>query len=297
MTFFAIVVNVFTFIITIIAFAMIVISYTVFAIASVVFWFIKSFDKPDADESVADKPDADKLESNELVADKSDGDESDGDESDGDESDSDESDSDESDSDESEADESDGDETDYHHRYFSEGRKEQRKKISENIINLKVSKRDLKKICCDKTSNKIRCILSGISENHSDHEKLNLCEYKLNSLDICSENKKNLLFASIKYGSFKRTFLISIKYYIKMHAIRTVKHIALFETMLKNLTYFESEIKELNQEFLVVENKACNVDKLNQLEGILWQRYLYNEKCLWDLVSYVKKHLNAKNQN
>jgi hypothetical protein len=287
MTFFAIVVNVFTFIITIIAFAMIVISYTVFAIASVVFWFIKSFDKPDADESVADKPDADKLE-----ADKSDGDESDSDESD-----SDESDSDESDSDESEADESDGDETDYSHRYFSEGRKGQRKKISEDIINLEVSKRDLKKICCDKTSNKIRCILSGISENHSDHEKLNLCEYKLNSLDICSENKKNLLSASIEYGSFKRTFLISIKCYITMHAVRTVKHIALFQTMLKNLTYFESEIKELNQEFLVVENKACNVDKLNQLEEILWQRYLYNEKCLWALVRSVKKHLNAKNQN
>jgi len=290
MTFVAIVVNVFTFIITIIAFAMIVISYTVFAIASVVFWFIKSFDKPDADESVADKPDADKLESNELVADESDGDESDGDESDGDESDSDESDSDKSDSDKSEADESDGDETNYHHRYCSS---EERKKISENIRNLKVSKRDLEIYydeTCYKTSNELRCILSEISENPSDHEKLYLCEYKLNSLDICSKNKKNLLSASIEYGSLRRTFLISIENYINKHAIRTVEHIALFQTMLKNLTYFESEIKEFNEEFLVVENKACNVEKL-------WQRYLYNEKCLWDLVRSVKKHLNAKNQN
>ena len=82
-----------------------------------------------------------------------------------------------------------------------------------------------------------------------------------------------------------------------MHAVRTVKHIALFETMLKNLTFFESEIKEFNQEFLVVENKACNVDKLNQLEKKLWQRYLYNDECLWALVCAVEKHVKAKNQN
>ena len=82
-----------------------------------------------------------------------------------------------------------------------------------------------------------------------------------------------------------------------MHAIRTVEHIALFQTMLKNLSYFESEIKEFNQEFLVVENKACNVDELNRLEEKLWQRYLYNDECLWDLVRAVNKHLNAKNQN
>ena len=296
MTFSSIVTNVFTFIITIIAFAMIVISYTVFTIASVVFWFIKSFDKPETNELVTDKPDADELVADKLESNVPEADKPEADKPEADKPEADKPEADKPESNEPEADESDGDETDYNHRYFSEGRKKQRKKISENIINLKVSKRDFE-ICCDKTSNKIRCIVSEISENPLDDKKLDLCEYKLNSLDICSENKKNLLFASIKYGSFKRNFLISIKYYIKMHAVRTVKHIALFETMLKKLANFESEIKELNQEILIVEDKACNVDSLNQLEEKLCKLYKFNEECLWTIVHSVKEHLNAKNQN
>ena len=123
-----------------------------------------------------------------------------------------------------------------------------------------------------------------------DHDKLDLCEDKLNLL-YNGSNLKLLIYASIEYGSFKINFLASIKTYIEMHADRTVKHIALFQTILNTLTNFESDIEKLNNEILVVEDKSYEVE--NHLRRIFKFKINQKKKIRLKSLTKLKKNLTS----